>query len=114
MTRFYQRKVDSNQSEIVTYLREAGYHVCLTHRLGEGFPDLLVARARSHANILVEVKQKGELLTPAEKQFFETWPGDKIIAYDGEDALRKLETLYAAVNLSARREKRIDSATKRE
>jgi len=35
-------KVDANQGDVVTVLRGAGFHVMLTHELGDGRPDFIV------------------------------------------------------------------------
>jgi hypothetical protein len=51
-------KVDSNQDEIVTAYRDAGWSVRSTAQLGEGFPDLVVAPPWDADYVfLVEVKR---------------------------------------------------------
>lgn len=75
-------KIDLNQKEIVLQLRMMGYTVRHTHTIGKGFPDIVIGRASR--NLLVEIKRKGESLTPDEREFFETWKGAVIIGYDAE------------------------------
>lgn len=91
MTRFYTRKADGNQAEVVAALRAAGKSVHALHRVGQGFPDLLVADEELTA--LCEVKQPGERLTPDEREFFEHWRGHKFIATSGQDAVNKFAAL---------------------
>ena len=89
MTR-YAAKVDGNQASIVSEGRAGGYTVTLTHRLGGGFPDILVTRAGSLIALLVEIKtpdafkSKGQGLTPKEIEFRETYTGPYMIAKDWE------------------------------
>ncbi len=90
----YAAKTDINQKPMVTQIRRAGFHVHPTHRLGDGFPDLVVTgysmKLRTVAALLVEVKRDGEGLTEAEKEFHEGYPldGPLIIARHAEDVLR--------------------------
>ena len=77
------RKVDKNQPEIVRGLRELGYSVRHTHIIGEGFPDIVIGR--NGMNLLVEIKQAGEWLTPDEREFFDTWRGCAIIGTSVEE-----------------------------
>lgn len=62
-------RVDSNQREIDDALRALGWLVWPTHRLGDGFPDRVIAKAGRL--VLLEVKDgskppSGRRLTPAE------------------------------------------------
>ena len=86
----HRRKPDANQAEVVAALRAAGYAVLDLHRVGEGVPDLLVADERTGHQVLVEIKQDGEFLNVREKEFFQTWPGQKRIVFDAQDAVDKL------------------------
>jgi hypothetical protein len=63
----YSRRVDANHGEIRNGLRKAGFDVFDCYRLGEGFPDLLVA---AHGRlVLLEVKMPGAKLTMDEAGF---------------------------------------------
>lgn len=78
-------KVDANHAEIRDGLRQLGFSVADTARLGNGFPDLVVGNGV--INLLVEVKMPRKNLTPDEKAFLETWKGPAMIAYGIEDVL---------------------------
>lgn len=81
-------KTDRNQKPIVAALRAAGWVVRPLHMVGDGWPDLAVAK--HGLNVLVECKMPKEKLTPDEAEFWETWPGPKVIVYDEQDAVDKL------------------------
>ena len=88
-------KVDANQAELVDALRRLGLHVALTHRLGAGFPDLVVTGQRlptgDVAALLVEVKVPGgKGLNEEEKQWHAAYPegGPLIVARELGDVLR--------------------------
>ena len=86
------RRTDSNQVEVMEALRAAGYMVFDAHRLGKGFPDLVVCKYRNV--YLVEVKTKDGKLTPDEREFIKDgWP--VVVVYDGQDALIKLHEAMA-------------------
>lgn len=78
---------------MVADLRDMGLHVHPTHRLGSGFPDLIVSgyslRAAAVVALLVEVKSKGGTLTDDEKKFHQQYPedGPLIVAYSADDVL---------------------------
>lgn len=83
-------KVDRNQAEIVKALRQAGYSVHDTSRLGGGFPDLVVGL--HSVNVLLEVKDGDAVpskrkLTKDESEFFDTWKGAVFIVEDVAGAL---------------------------
>lgn len=84
-------RVDANQKQMVEELRSAGFTVRHTHMIGEGFPDLVVGRW--DVNLLVEVKQEGEKLTPDERVFFETWKGAAIVATSAEQVIAEFGKL---------------------
>lgn len=78
------RKVDRNHAEIRQGLRECGFPVWDTSRVGDGFPDLLVY---AHGRLLLlEVKMPGEQLTPMEQGFWEVFP--VVIVHDIDEAVR--------------------------
>ncbi len=81
-------RVDANQPEVVKKLRKAGYSVQHLHTIGQGCPDLLVAK--SGVNVLVEVKQPGKDLTVDERIWREKWQGLVLIVYGGDDAVLKV------------------------
>ncbi len=79
---------DSNHDVIVAALRAAGVAVAETHRLGGGFPDLMVARGE--LVVLIEIKnphtgygRRG--LGVNQRRFAETWP--VAVAYNPAQAL---------------------------
>jgi hypothetical protein len=83
----YAHKVDNNQKQIVDELRALGYTVANLSRAGAGIPDLVVGD--SQRIVWVEVKRKGQKLTPYEQAFFNEWAEcTRIIAYCTEDVLR--------------------------
>lgn len=74
--------MDANHAEIAAAFRQLGYSVADTSRLGNGFPDLVVAR--SGRTVLVEVKDgakppSARKLTPDEQQFRDAWRGDYVV-----------------------------------
>lgn len=69
-------KVDANQADIVQAFRQCGFSVYPAHRVGEGFPDLVIAFGGT--NWLVEVKDgakppSARLLTEQQQRFHESW-----------------------------------------
>uniref|UniRef100_A0A6M3KRR0 VRR-NUC domain-containing protein n=1 Tax=viral metagenome TaxID=1070528 RepID=A0A6M3KRR0_9ZZZZ len=77
---------DDNQSEIVGELRVLGCSVAVTHRLGEGFPDIVVGIAGR--NWMFEIKTEGGgRLTLDEAEFQDLWRGQYDVIYCTEDAL---------------------------
>ena len=79
------RRVDANQADIVAACRRAGATVTLLHTVGHGCPDLLVGFRG--VNYLLECKVPGGRLTPAEREWHATWPGQKAIVFSAEQAL---------------------------
>ena len=65
-----------------------GYQVWLTHRLGGGFPDLVVGHPKT--NILMEVKTEGGKLNDLEQLFFDTWTGPCFVVHNTEEALEAI------------------------
>lgn len=82
-------KADKNQSDIVRALRKCGYSVQHLHGVGQGCPDLIVANTQR--NLLVELKSKGGRTTPAQKKWFQDWPGPALIAYSAEEVIAYME-----------------------
>jgi hypothetical protein len=83
------KRVDANQTQIVSALRAAGAYVWII-----GLPvDLLVGY--KNRTVLVEIKSssKGKL-TKLQKDFFENWCGDGLARVDSpEAALRMLKAI---------------------
>ena len=76
-TNFGHRK-DGNHNGIAQAFRDRGFSVRDTHTIGDGFPDMVVAKHGQ--NILIEIKDPGKppskrKLTRDEVVFSETWKG---------------------------------------
>lgn len=65
-------RTDRNHAEIVQALRQVGWTVFDSSRLGGGFPDLVIHRGGSVQ--LVELKVKRGALTKAQEEFGKWWP----------------------------------------
>jgi hypothetical protein len=79
-------KVDGNHGLLVEALRAYGWVVRDTSRVGQGFPDLLIAkRGRT---VLVEVKTPKGRLEEAQKVFLMEWPGEWAILTSLDDVER--------------------------
>ena len=85
------KRIDSNQPEIVAKLRAVpGVVVFHTHEVGKGFGDI-VCGFRGN-NYIFEIKDPDKpkskrKLTPKEKIFHETWPGQVDTIETAEEAL---------------------------
>lgn len=88
-------KADANQPEVVSALRSAGWQVWHTHTLGRGYPDLTCSKGG--VNLLIEVKQPGEALTPDETNFHAAWTGPLVVVYSGQDAVNKAQDVLRGV-----------------
>ena len=90
----YASRKDGNQHDMEAELRELGFHVADTSRLGRGFPDMVVTgynRIHDHVDaLLVEVKSADGTLTRDEKKFWRGYPdgGPFIVAHCTDDVLR--------------------------
>lgn len=81
------KRVDTNQAEVVSNLRNAGWAVALMHKVGEGFPDLVVSR-RGWGTFLVEVKVPKKKPNPRQLRFYQDWDaagGEDILVVDSAD-----------------------------
>lgn len=78
-------KVDDNQKQIVSELRQLGASVAVTSAVGKGFPDLIVGFLG--VTYLVEVKQKGseKRLSKEQIDFHETWRGNPVLIITSTD-----------------------------
>lgn len=86
----YSNRVDANQNEIVKALRNIGASVQPLNAVKQGCPDLLVGYHGQ--NLLLEVKDgrkppSDRKLTPAEKEWFDSWRGVAYIVYSAVDAV---------------------------
>lgn len=91
--RFAHRK-DENHNEVADHLRGLGFSVEDTHMIGDGFPDILVARDEWFT-ALVEIKDGEKIpskqkLTPDEVEFHRKWKGRIITANSPQDAAEQL------------------------
>lgn len=82
------RRVDKNQPQIVERFRFHGFSVGITSSLGNGFPDLVVAKQMR--TFVVEIKDGSQppskqKLTIMEEEFFNTWQGEAVIVKDIAD-----------------------------
>lgn len=80
-------KRDANHGEVGTHMRGDGWAMRDTSMLGKGWPDWI--GAKPGINLLVEVKRPGGELGEDQEIFFNTWPGPKIVAFSGQDAVEK-------------------------
>lgn len=93
MSRRLVAKIDANQTEIVDALRRCGAGIVHVHTLHVGCGDIL-AGFRGQ-NYLLEIKDgllapSRRLLTPLEREFHDTWPGQVAVVESIEDALRTI------------------------
>ena len=83
-------KVDANQADIVKGLRRIGCSVLPLHAVGQGCPDLLVARSGN--TMLMEIKDGNKppsqrKLTPDQEAFHERWHGGIATVCNLEEAI---------------------------
>ena len=83
-------RVDRNHGEIVDALRQAGASVQSLVKVGDGCPDLLVARAGQMW--LIEVKDGAAIhskraLTKDEREWHQRWPAPVYVAQSASEAL---------------------------
>jgi hypothetical protein len=82
----YAARTDANQAAIVAALRAAGCTVHCTHRVGHGFPDLVVGK--HGVTVLMEVKQPGCKPNRAERLWYKAWDGGPLfIVHNVDEAL---------------------------
>ena len=83
-------KVDANQKQIVTALRQAGCSVQSLAATGRGVPDLLVGR--DGKNLLLEIKDGSKRpserkLTPDQENWHSAWRGQIHVVNNPDEAL---------------------------
>ena len=83
------RKTDKNQAEIIRAFREHGCSVQSLHRVGGGFPDLLVCNRR--LNYLVEVKSKYGKLYENQVRWIDFWPSEVYVCRTTYDVTELVE-----------------------
>jgi hypothetical protein len=87
------KRIDANQPQVVSGLRQVGATVLLLHTVGKGCPDIAVGfRGR---NFLFEIKDGDKpyskrQLTPDEETFFEEWHGQVSVVNSLDDALTQI------------------------
>lgn len=78
-------KVDHNQTEIVSALRQIGASVYPLHFAGNGCPDLLVGfRDR---NYLLEIKTPKGKLNAEQRTFHQSWRGQICVVKSASEAV---------------------------
>jgi hypothetical protein len=89
------KRVDANQKQIVSELRNLGYSVMVMSDLGHGKPDICVGTSifGKPQNFLFEIKDgskppSARLLTKHEVDFFANWDGQVNIILTSEEAVR--------------------------
>lgn len=83
-------RVDANHGEVLAAFRRLGFSVADTSRLGEGFPDCVIAKHMRTA--LVEIKDgsnppSARRLTKPEVDFKAVWLGTYLIVESLDDVL---------------------------
>lgn len=96
MSRFARRK-DVNHNLLAEAFIKLGYSVVDTSRLGDDFPDILVARRGQIA--LIEIKAEKGKMTDGQWTFYKNFPGLIFICKTIEDVMRidgimKQEAVY--------------------
>jgi hypothetical protein len=76
-------KVDGNHAEIVELFQVLGWSVLSLARVGQGVPDLLIAK--QGRTVLVEVKMRLGRLQPLQELFLSWWQGETAIVRSLED-----------------------------
>lgn len=84
-------RLDANQAEIKLALEASGWAVKPMNILRGEWLDLSIAK--QGVTIAVECKMTGKKLTEAENKFFQEWPGLKILAFSGQDAVDKAASM---------------------
>ena len=84
-------RIDDNQPTIVAMFRSLGYSVAHTHMVGDGFPDVVVAKFGR--DFLIEIKDgskppSARKLTEDEEKFHSTWKGHIEIIETVDDVFR--------------------------
>jgi hypothetical protein len=87
----HTHRVDDTQEAIVADLRACGFSVLSLTSLGNGCPDLLVARGnRMH---LLEVKSENGALRDSQSDFAKAWNAPVLVVRSSTDALQALKAM---------------------
>lgn len=86
-------RTDTNHTDIRRAVEKIGWSAWSTASLGDGFPDLICAKAKR--TVLLEIKDGSRQpskrkLTDDEREFFAHWPGECYLVESIDDALRVL------------------------
>jgi Holliday junction resolvase len=87
----YKLRRDEFHTQIANELTEAGFSVADTSRVGDGFPDLAIAR--NNVEALVEIKTPRGRKTALERRsarqidFARQWKGPIIVAYNASQII---------------------------
>jgi len=101
------RRTDDNQSALVATFRALGCSVWITSGLGQGAPDLVIAKGgRKGWMCCVEVKNpemppSKRVLTDDEQKWLDEWNGPYAIVEKPEQALQLVEDMMTALHSSA-------------
>lgn len=84
-------KIDANQNEIVTALRQIGCDVCLLSAVGKGCPDLAIGYRGK--NYFLEVKDGAKppserKLTPDQVEWHSQWRGQVAVVNNVDEAIK--------------------------
>ena len=83
----HDAKNDANQPTIIKALQAIG---CKVYILRQPL-DLLVSGGRlGDFNLLMEVKMPGEKLNKAQQEFWDSWPGRKVLVYHEREAIEAI------------------------
>lgn len=88
---YVAKRTDGNQTEIVEGLRKLGYSVAVTSMMGNGFPDIVVAK--DFKTMLVEIKDPSQppskrKLTADELKFHAKWNDIIVVAETIQDVIK--------------------------
>lgn len=78
-------KLDLNQKQIEKELKKLGYSVLSLASMGKGVPDLLIGK--DGINLLVEIKNGKNKLTPDQIVFKESWLGNHFVCRTTQEIL---------------------------
>ena len=86
-------RVDGNQAEIVSALRQIGASVAACHAVGQGFPDICVGW--QGGTYLLEIKDPSkpkadQELTPSQIEWHATWRGHVAVVKTVREALEAI------------------------
>lgn len=84
-------KPDTNHGEIRAGLRAKGYTVQDIHYIGGGCPDILVYSPFSRRWLPMEIKMRGEGLTPDEVKWWAAIGLEPIIVHDTDEAILAID-----------------------